>query len=66
MIYIQEEDKENIHPNVMHNQKSVQFSNKLKRYNNDTLTFSSDNSCQGTGSKESRPQKILLNNQSTS
>ena len=48
MIYIHDQDKENIHPNILHNHKKVQFSDKLKRYNNDTLTFSSDNSPQVT------------------
>ena len=32
MIYIDEEDKENIHPNLMARNKKVQFSDKFKRY----------------------------------
>ncbi len=45
MIYIQDEDKENVHPNIMGRNKQVQFSDKLKRYD-DTLIFSSENSIQ--------------------
>lgn len=62
MIYIQDQDKENIHPNILNNKKKVQFSDKLKRYNNDTLTFSSDNSLQVTDSKENHSQKVLVKN----
>ena len=32
MIYIEDEDKENIHPNIMARSKKVQFSDKFKRY----------------------------------
>ncbi len=32
MIYIEDEDKENIHPNILANKKKVQFSDKFKRY----------------------------------
>lgn len=66
MIYIHDQNKENIHPNILNNHKKVEFSDKLKRYNNDTLTFSSDNSLQITESKENYPQKVFIQNQSTS
>jgi len=66
-MYINDQDKENIHPNILNNpNKKVQFSDKLKRYHNDTLTFSSDNSPQVTESKDNHPQKIFMYNQSTS
>ena len=51
VIYIEYADKENIHPNIMLNNRYVQFTDKLKRYP-DSLTVSSDNSLQATSTKK--------------
>jgi hypothetical protein len=56
MIYIDEEDKENIHPNIMARNKKVQFSDKFKRYPISSQ-LPSESSLQVSASKQGRSPK---------